>query len=80
MGEDAFHIGTRVILKPEDAEGWHQPWRSMAKEGRIGTVTQHTANRFDAIKVEFDVKRKGAKKRALWLDARDIQLAPGERS
>ena len=73
MGD--FSVGDRVVLKP--SWSWKQPWRGMGDEGRMATITCLADHRrWDPIKIVFDVKRKGAKPRELWLSGRDIIHAP----
>ena len=59
MGETPEILeGMRVRLKAERAEGYLQPYRKFAQEGREGTVTNVLVIH---IRVEFATKRKGAK-------------------
>lgn len=70
-------VGDRVALKP--SEGWNQPYRDMSKEGRLATVAvvrDRAKWKWDNIKIVFDVKRKGAKPREMWLEARDLLTPP----
>jgi len=66
-----FVVGARVVLR--QPSGWNQPFRSMAEEGRPATIIMVSENRrWDGIRIDFDVKRKGAKPRTLWVEARDL--------
>jgi hypothetical protein len=56
-------VGARVRLKPEKAESYLLPYRKFAIDGRLGTVT--IINSFN-IRIDFDVKRKGAKPVVGW--------------
>jgi hypothetical protein len=66
MDGTEFRVGDRVLVKPD--EGWLQPTRRLAGEGRPATVVNVSVATFTrgAIKVEFDVKRKGAKPHTLF--------------
>lgn len=76
MGEQAvtYAINDRVMLKP--CPSWNQPWRGMAAEGRLATVCNiRESDRWAPYKISFDVKRKNAKPRELWVAASDISPA-----
>jgi hypothetical protein len=73
-----FSIGDRVKLA--DPENWKQPYRKLGNDGRLATVTSIVESNFrDPIKIEFDVKRKGATHHTIWLKARDITLTDEDR-
>jgi hypothetical protein len=75
---DGIKVGSRVIIAPEGAESFLQPWRKFAHEGRIGTVTH--ASRHSCHKgmwwVTFDAKRANAKPQRMDFRERDLRLAP----
>lgn len=63
--------GERVVLKPDNS--WLQPFRRFSEEGREATVTRAGPLQ---VRVEFDVKRKGAKPHHGFFYPKDLLPAP----
>lgn len=65
--------GDRVVLKPDPS--WKQPFRRFAEEGRRATVIRLGGL---MARLEFDVKRSGAKPHYGFFHPKDLLPTPNE--
>lgn len=72
IDESVFQVGDRVKIKPWD--NWVQPFRKFGEEGRMATVVHVWTGRHgdDRYRIEFDVKRRGARPHVLLGGDRDL--------
>lgn len=71
-----FKIGDRVMVKPQSADGFLQPWRGRFNAGRIGTISDSPYKKDGYFFVRWDHRGGGIEHHwNMWIHERDLMLA-----
>ena len=73
-----FEVGSRVRVKPEEAEYFTTPWRDRFKRGLTGVVRNMRESRWGVeLFIQFEPRRKPKRPTdwGMWLLSKDIELA-----